>query len=99
MNSYVILRCAGWASAADLEKSAGISARVANDEMPADIRWIRSYVTNHADGRLGTVCVYEATSIEAIHEHARRARLPITEIHPVRTTVIINEDSRATEAA
>ncbi|HEY5551755.1 MAG TPA: DUF4242 domain-containing protein [Opitutaceae bacterium] len=95
MNTYVILRRSGWATPADLEKSAGISARVANDDMPADIRWIRSYVTNHPDGSIGTVCIYEATSIEAIREHARRARLPITDIHPVRTTVIINEDTPA----
>jgi hypothetical protein len=95
MNTYVILRCAGWATPADLEKAAGISARVANDEMPASIRWLRSYVTDHPDGRVGTVCIYEATSIEAIHEHARRARLPIDDIYPVRTTVIINEDTPA----
>jgi hypothetical protein len=98
MNTYIILRCAGWATPADLEKATGNSARVANDEMPADIRWIRSYVTNHPDGRIGTVCIYEATSIAAIREHARRARLPVDDIFPVRTTVIINKDTSATAA-
>lgn len=95
MNTYVILRPAGWVNPADLERSAGISARVANDEMPSEVRWIRSYVTDHPDTRIGTVCIFEATSIEAIREHARRARMPVTEIHPVRTTVIINDDTSA----
>jgi len=40
--------------------------------MPAKVRWIRSYVTRHEGGRLGTVCIYQATDPEAIREHARR---------------------------
>ena len=48
-----------------------------------EIRWIRSYVLAEDDGRLGTVCVYQASSPEAIRDHASRAQLAVEEIIPV----------------
>jgi hypothetical protein len=41
---------------------------------------------------LGTVCVYEASSAEAIQAHADAAGLPITEIIKVADTVIVRPD-------
>ena len=38
--------------------------------MPDDVAWIRSYVLEERDGSLGTVCVYQASSPEAIRRHA-----------------------------
>ncbi len=92
MQTYVILRRNGWRSGADLEEAAGRSARVGDEEMPDDIRWIRSYVLDEGDGPVGTVCVYQASSPEAIREHARRADLPADEIIPVADTVIVRPD-------
>ena len=63
--------------------------------MPDDIRWIRSYVVQEEDGSLGTVCIYQASSIEAIREHASRADLPVDEIVPVADTVIVRPDPEA----
>jgi len=60
--------------------------------MSDDIRWIRSYVLDEGDGRVGTVCVYEASSPEAIREHAQRADLPVDEIIPVVDTVLVRPD-------
>jgi hypothetical protein len=40
--------------------------------MADQVRWIRSYVVTEEDGTLGTDCVYQATSPEAIRDHARR---------------------------
>jgi hypothetical protein len=91
MKLYAILRRSGWQSAADLEEAAGRSLRVGNDDMPDDIRWIRSYVLEEGEG-LGTVCVYEASSPEAIHAHADAAGLPVTEIVKVADTVIVRPD-------
>ena len=45
-------------------------------EMP-DVRWIRSYVSD-AEGKI--YCEYDAPSLEAIREHARRAGLPADRI-------------------
>ena len=63
--------------------------------MADDIRWIRSYVVEEPDGRVGTVCIYQATSPDAIREHASRAELAADEIIPVADTVIIREDPAA----
>jgi hypothetical protein len=92
MNNYAILRRSGWKSPGDLEEAAGRSGKVADEEMPDDIRWIRSYVLGEDSGSLGTVCIYQASSPEAIREHAERAGLPIDEIIPVADTVIVRPD-------
>jgi hypothetical protein len=67
--------------------------------MPEDVRWIRSYVLGEQDGNLGTVCIYEASSPEAIREHASRAGLPVDEIIPVADTVIVRPDPQAAAAS
>jgi hypothetical protein len=94
MNTYVIRRRNGWITAQELEKAASVSARVGNQEMPDKVRWIRSYVVTEDNGQLGTVCIYQATSPEAIREHAKRAGLPADEIVPVASTVIVREDPK-----
>ncbi|HEV7134899.1 MAG TPA: DUF4242 domain-containing protein, partial [Gaiellaceae bacterium] len=80
MKTYVILRRDGWRSPADLQEAAARSTTVGDDEMPSDIRWIRSYVLAEEAGGLGTVCIYQASSAEKIREHAERAGLPVDEI-------------------
>jgi hypothetical protein len=60
--------------------------------MVDDVRWIRSYVLDEGDGAVGTVCIYEATSQEAIGEHASRAGLPADEIIPIADTAVIRPD-------
>lgn len=92
MNTYVILRRSGWRSPEDLEQAAGRSKQVGDDEMSDDIRWIRSYVLEEDGGSVGTVCVYQASSPEAIREHAGRADLPVDEIIPVADTVLVRPD-------
>jgi hypothetical protein len=62
------------------------------DQLPDDIRWIRSYVLAEPDGGLGTVCIYQASSPEAIRTHAYRAGLPVDEIVAVADTVIVRPD-------
>lgn len=98
MQTYVILRRHGWRSGAELEEAAARSTQVGNDEMPDDIRWIRSYVLDEGAGPVGTVCVYQASSPEAIREHARRADLPCDEIIPVADTIIVRPDPQPTAA-
>ena len=92
MQQYVILRRSGWASPAELEAAAGRSAQVGDQEMSDDIRWIRSYVLEEGGGSVGTVCIYEASSPEAIRKHATLADLPVDDIIPVADTVVIRPD-------
>jgi hypothetical protein len=92
MNTYVILRRSGWRSPEELQVAAERSAKVGDEEMSEDIRWIRSYVLEEGGGSVGTVCIYQASSPEAIREHASRADLPVDEIIAVADTVLVRPD-------
>ena len=92
MQLYAILRRSGWRSPQDLEAAAERSSRVGNEEMPDDIRWIRSYVLEEGGGSVGTVSIYEASSPEASRDHAGRADLPVDEIIPIADTVVVRPD-------
>ncbi|MDS4040980.1 MAG: DUF4242 domain-containing protein [Candidatus Competibacter sp.] len=92
MKTFAIRRNSNWKDAAELGITAGVSARVGNEEMPDQVRWIRSYVVREADGRLGTVCIYQGQDAAAIREHARRVGMSADEIVPVEDTVVVRED-------
>ena len=92
MNTYVILRRRGWRSPAELEAAAARSTAVGDEQMPDDVRWLRSYVLDEGAGSVGTVCVYQATSPEAIRRHASLADLPVDEIVAVADTVVVRPD-------
>lgn len=99
MQTYTIRRRNAWKSAEELQAVAAKSRRIGDQDMPDKVRWIRSYVVKEADGTLGTVCVYQAVSPEAIREHARRVGMPADEITPVEATVIVREDPKEAQAA
>lgn len=90
MDLYVILRRDGWRSPEELGAAAERSTQ--EGERRGDVRWIRSYVLDEDGGSLGTVCIYEADSEDAIRGHAEDADLPITEIVKVADTVIVRPD-------
>jgi len=92
MDLYAIIRREGWVDGGDLEAAAARSSNVGDGEMPNDIRWIRSYVLREDSGNLGTVCIYEESSADAIRDHASRADLPVTEIIPIADTVVVRPD-------
>ena len=99
MDLYVILRRSGWRSPEELGEAAVRSKSVADEQMPDDVRWIRSYVLEEGGGSVGTVCVYEATSPEAIRKHASVADLPVDEIIAVADTVVIRPDPQPATAS
>jgi Protein of unknown function (DUF4242) len=92
MELYAILRRTGWSSGAELGEAAARSTKVGDEDMPDDVRWIRSYVLDEGAGSVGTVCIYEATSPEAIRKHASLADLPVDEIIRVVDTVVVRPD-------
>jgi uncharacterized protein DUF4242 len=91
METYVILRREGWRMAAELAEATARAAAQAQ-RLPDDIAWIRSYVLDERDGTLGTVCVYQASTPEAIRRHAGAAALPVDEIVKVTDTMLIRPD-------
>jgi sporulation protein YlmC with PRC-barrel domain len=90
MDLFAILRRDGWQSADELELAAQRSSE--EGERRGDVRWIRSYVLEEDGGSLGTVCIYEAESEQAIREHAGDAGLPVNEVIKVADTVIVRPD-------
>ena len=62
------------------------------DKPDSGMRWIRSYVAAEESGELGTFCIYEADSPEAIRAHAAAADLPVDEIVPIADTVVVRPD-------
>jgi sporulation protein YlmC with PRC-barrel domain len=90
MDLYVILRRSGWRTGADLQIAAERSAQ--EGDRRGDVRWIRSYVLDEPDGSVGTVCIYEAESEDALRGHASDADLPVDEIIKVADTVIVRPD-------
>jgi Protein of unknown function (DUF4242) len=98
MNLYVILRRNGWATADDLEQAAARSA-AEGDKEGSGVRWIRSYVISETSGELGTVCIYEAESPEALREHAGSVPMPADEVIPVVDTVVVRPDPVAVTAS
>jgi hypothetical protein len=90
MDLYVILRRGGWRSAEELGEAA-VRSTAEGERMEDDIRWIRSYVLEEGEG-VGTVCIYEASSPEAIRRHAAAADLPVDEIIKVADTVLVRPD-------
>ena len=91
MQLYGILRRNGWPTGGDLEAAAARSTEE-GDKDGSGIRWIRSYVLSEEDGQLGTFCVYEADSPEAIRTHANAADLPVDEVVPIADTVVVRPD-------
>jgi hypothetical protein len=91
MDLYVIRRRSAWADQKELEATSAKSAR-AGEEMSDRLRWIRSYVVSEADGRLGSVCLCQASNPEAIREHGRRSGAPVDEMQVVSATAIIRDD-------
>jgi Protein of unknown function (DUF4242) len=98
MNTYAIIRRRGWRTPADLQEAGERSRRVGDEEMSEDIRWIRSYALAEDDGSVGTVCIYQATSPEAVRKHAEVAELPVDEVIPIAETVVVRPDPEAAAA-
>jgi sporulation protein YlmC with PRC-barrel domain len=97
MDTYAILRRNGWKTPDDLREAAARST-AEGERMPDDVAWIRSYVLAETDGSVGTVCIYQASSPEAIRIHAERADLPVDEIVKVADTVVVRPDPVASAA-
>ena len=91
MDLYVIRRRNNWKTAEELEATAARST-AEGEKMSDEVRWIRSYVVQEDDGTLGTVCIYEGVSPEAIERHASNTGMSADEITPVADTVIVRED-------
>lgn len=79
MDLYAILRRHGWRTPEQL-KEAGERSAEEGEKPGSGVRWIRSYALAEESGEVGTVCIYEAESPDAIRAHAEAADLPVDDI-------------------
>jgi hypothetical protein len=79
MPKYIIFRTVGDISEEELE-AANLRSIETLEGMPG-VRWIRSY---YSAGEGKIYCEYEAPSVEAIIEHARKAGIPFDHAEVVR---------------
>ena len=91
MKAYVILRRNGWTTPEE-SRAAAARSSAEGEKMSDDIRWIRSYVLAEPDGSVGTVCIYQATSEQAIRDHSTRADIQLDDVVEVADTVIVRPD-------
>ncbi len=91
MELFAIRRRNEWKTPQDLQETAARSKEIGDGEMSDQVRWIRSYVLDDGDS-LGTLCIYEAVSADALRDHADRVGMPAHEISPVVDTVIVRPD-------
>ena len=78
MKLYAIFRRRGW-TPTDIE-AADARSNAESAKRADQLRKIRSYVLDEPDGTLGTICIYQAVSPEAIVEHSRAADLPCDDV-------------------
>jgi sporulation protein YlmC with PRC-barrel domain len=91
LDTYLVYRREGWETR-ELHDRAVERSATQVEQMCDDVAWIRSYVLDERGGRVGTVCIYRASSPEAIRRHAAAAALPVDEIVKVADTVIVHPD-------
>ena len=88
----MILRRGAWRAPDELHEALD---RAGAESERLSVEWLRSYVLTELDGSLGTVCVFDAPSPEAVRLHAYHAGLPVDEIVAVADTVVGGDEATA----
>jgi hypothetical protein len=91
VETFTIRRRQAWSGPEELEQVGAKSKQIGEDEMSDQVRWIRSYILDDG-GTLGSICVYQAVSEEALRDHASRVGMPADEITKVADTVVVRPD-------
>lgn len=91
MQLFSIRRRSGWADTDEIG-AADDRARAEAERLSEKLRHVRTYLLEEEDGRLGTLCFYEAENANVVREHARCAKIPADEIVPVGATMISVSD-------
>jgi hypothetical protein len=84
MQTYLVVRRSAWLSEQAQREADERSAEAARAF--DDIACVYSYVLEECDRTLGSICIVEASSPEAVRRHAAAADLPVDEIVRVAAT-------------
>ena len=96
MDLYAIFRRNGW-DPSEVE-AADARSNAEAEKIGGTVRKIRSYVLEEPNGRLGTICLYEAVNPEALMDHAKAADMPCDEVVRVVAIDVKNPDPVLTTA-
>ena len=91
---YLVRRRAAWMDSLTLERALEEARRVAEEDRPNRVVWLRSYAVREDDGSIGSFCLYQAVDPQALRRHAERAGLPADAITPVIGRIVYREDGR-----
>lgn len=85
MQTYLVVRRSAWLSE-QAQRDAGARSAAEAARMSDDIASVYSYALEECDRTLGSFCIVEASSPEAVRRHAAAADLPVDEIVRVAAT-------------
>jgi hypothetical protein len=98
MDLFAIRRREAWSGPDELQEVGARSKQIGEDQMSDQVRWIRTYVLDDG-GTLGSVCIYQAVSADALRDHAQRVGMPADEITQIVDTVIVRPDPEPAQAS
>jgi hypothetical protein len=84
MQRYIIERDIPGASqmSTDEKRAGAAKSNAVLHDMGPDIQWVQSFVAGDK-----VYCVYQATSVDLIREHARRSGFPASKITPIAAVI------------
>lgn len=97
MQTFVVVRRGAWKTQADV-RAAHRRAASELERFEEVVRWLRSYEIEEIDGAIGSICLYEAATPEAIRHHSAAASLPVDEILKAADVVVVRPDPAAAAA-
>ena len=97
METYVVVRRRAWQThTAAWEAVARASLEATR--LSGIVTWAQSYVVEETDGTVGSICIYDAVSPEAVRHHSDAAEIPVDEIVKVGDTIVVRPDPAVTAA-
>ena len=97
MGTYVVVRRRAWPTHPDAVEAVA-RATLEAARLSGIVTWAQTYVVEETDGTIGSICVYDAVSPEAVRYHSDAAELPVDEIVRVADTIVLRPDPAATAA-
>jgi len=91
VETYVVVRRHAWRTHPDALEAVE-RANLEATRLSEVVTWAQSHVIEETDGTIGSICVYEAVSPEAIRHHSDAAGLPVDEIVKIADPIVLRPD-------
>lgn len=88
---HLVRRRGCWAGPDEVDAVLTAAREAADRRRPRETCWLSSHVVQEPDGRLGSLCLYQAIDAAALQAHAVEAGLPADEITPVFGRILVRD--------